>query len=172
MKKGYIIVYTGDGKGKTTAAIGLGLRALGQGMPVCLIQFIKGERDAGELKALRQFDKKVEVIVSGRGFTPYSEREKDKKAARSGWEVARKKLVSERFGLLILDELTYLCALKYVDEKEIVQALRNKRPDLHVVATGRRASKGLLDAADLVTQMKNIRHPLQKGFGPRKGIEF
>lgn len=173
MKKGLLIVNTGNGKGKTTAALGMAFRALGHGMRVCVIQFIKGTWKYGELASAKRFEDLLEFHVKGNGFTWKSENlENDKVIAREAWELAKEKIASNAFDLVILDELTYLIKFGMVDECEIVGTLANRPINLHVVVTGRDASEKLIESADLVTQMCVEKHPLKSGIKAQKGIEF
>jgi cob(I)alamin adenosyltransferase len=173
MKKGLLLVHTGNGKGKTTAALGLAMRALGHGLKVCIIQFIKGTWKYGELTAAKCFEDLLEIHVMGKGFTWKSEDlEADKQVAQEAWQFAKPRLTSDEYALVILDELTYLIKYGFVEEAEILDALANKRDDLHIVVTGRDASPGLIEAADLVTEMVAIKHPFEQGVKAQKGIEF
>ena len=173
MKKGLLTVNTGNGKGKTTAALGMTFRALGHGMRVCVIQFIKGTWKYGELESAKRFGDLLEFHVKGNGFTWKSENlEKDKAIAREAWELAKEKICSGAYGLVVLDELTYLITFGMVTEDEIVNALKNRPVKLHVVVTGRDASAKLIDAADIVTQMVMEKHPLKSGVKAQKGVEF
>ena len=173
MKKGLLTVNTGNGKGKTTAALGMTFRALGHGMRVCVIQFIKGTWKYGELESAKRFGDLLEFHVKGNGFTWKSENlEKDKAIAREAWELAKEKIRSGAYGLVVLDELTYLVKFGMVTEDEIVNALKNRPVKLHVVVTGRDASAKLIDAADIVTQMVMEKHPLKSGVKAQKGVEF
>jgi cob(I)alamin adenosyltransferase len=172
-KKGLLIVHTGGGKGKTTAALGLALRAAGHGMKVCFIQFIKGSWKAGELEALKQFENLIDLHVMGKGFTWKSDDiEKDKAAALAGWEFAQEALASRRYAMVVLDEFTYLLSYGMIDIEPVLATMSNRPANLHVVITGRGAPLDLLDAADLVTEMRVIKHPLKKGVKAQKGIEF
>ena len=172
-KKGLIIVYTGNGKGKTTAALGQALRAAGHGMKVCIIQFIKGSWRYGELDAIKRFDDLIKLHVMGRGFTWKSENlEEDKKIAREGWQMAQSAIASGQYRLVILDELTYLAKYNMIPTQEFIDTITDKPESLHVVITGRGAPQELLDIADLVTEMKAIRHPYKAGIKAQKGIEF
>ena len=172
-KKGLIIIYTGNGKGKTTAALGQALRAAGHGMQVCIIQFIKGAWRCGELEAFKRFDDLIDFHVTGKGFTWKSENlEEDKKIARQGWQLAQAAIGSGQYQLVILDELTYLAKYGMIDTQELVDVLTGKPESLHVVVTGRSAPQGLLDIADLVTEMKAVRHHYESGTKAQKGIEF
>ena len=172
-KKGLIIVNTGDGKGKTTAALGTALRAAGHGMRVGIVQFIKGTWTYGELAALKRFDDLIDIHVMGRGFTWNSEDlEKDRRVAREGWTKAVDMIRSERYSLIILDELTYLMTFGFVDSDTILSTLETKPPALHVIVTGRGAPVDLIGMADLVTEMKAVKHPFAAGIKAQQGIEF
>lgn len=173
MKKGLLIVNTGNGKGKTTAALGMAFRALGHNMRVCIIQFIKGTWKYGELESAKRFEDLLEFHVRGNGFTWKSENiEKDREIACEAWEFAKTKINSKEFGLIILDELTYLIQLNMVDEDEIISTLKNRPPKLHIVVTGRNAGNGLIAASDLVTDMNNVKHPFKNGIKAQPGVEF
>jgi cob(I)alamin adenosyltransferase len=171
-RKGLLIVSTGTGKGKTTAALGCMLRAIGHGMRTCLIQFIKG-RVSGELKALARFPELAEVHVMGLGFTWTSKRlEKDVAAARKAWAFALKVLREGKHDLVVLDELTYLAKYGIVPERELIVGLSQRAAATTVIVTGRDAGPGLLAAADIATDMNCIRHAFDAGVKARKGIEF
>lgn len=173
MRKGFLAVFTGNGKGKTTAALGLAMRAAGQGFNICVIQFVKGNRHCGEHKAAERFGGRIEFHVMGKGFTWESkDLEEDIKAAAEAWQFAKDIINSGNYEMVILDELTYLSRYEIVSEDEIVKFLSEKPEDLHVVVTGRHAGKALIDAADLVTEMREIKHPYQAGSEAQKGIEF
>jgi cob(I)alamin adenosyltransferase len=170
---GLLLVYTGKGKGKTTAALGLTLRALGHGHRVCFIQFIKGNWQSGELKALRHFADLVDIHVAGRGFTWQSDDlEKDAAAARAGWELAQKTLAEGQHQLVVLDELTYLVRYGMLAEEEMLDVLARRVPHVHVVITGRGAGERLIQAADLVTELLEVKHPYRQGVRAQPGIEF
>jgi len=167
------MVHTGHGKGKTTAALGLAFRALGHRLPVCIIQFIKGTWKYGELTAAERFGDLLEFHVAGKGFIWKSkDPASDRQAAREGWELARSRIAAGKHHLIILDEFTY--ALKYgmVDEEEVLAVLRHKPEALHVLITGRDAPPALIELADLVTEMRAVKHPLKAGIKAQKGIEF
>jgi cob(I)alamin adenosyltransferase len=171
--QGLTMIFTGNGKGKTTAALGLAFRALGHGMPVALIQFIKGSWHYGELTSAQRFSDLLDFHVMGRGFTWQSaDLAEDIKAARKAWDFAAQTIAAGRHRLVILDELTYLIKYDMVPEAEILAVLQKKPPAMHVVITGRDASPGLVDSADLVTEMTEIKHPYHKGVKAQKGIEF
>jgi cob(I)alamin adenosyltransferase len=173
MKKGLLVVFTGNGKGKTTAALGMALRSAGHGLKVGFIQFIKGSWNYGELEAVKRFEDLIDFHVTGRGFTWKSEDlAKDTAAARQAWRFALDAMASQRYHLVVLDEFTYLLKYKMVDLPPVLAALAARPANLHVAVTGRDAPPELLDAADLVTEMRAIKHPLQNGIKAQKGIEF
>lgn len=173
MKKGLFIVYTGNGKGKTTAALGLAMRALGHGDRVCVLQFIKGSWKYGELSSAKRFKNLLDFRVMGNGFTWKSKAlEQDKALAREAWEYAKQQLQSGKYSLVILDELTYLITLGFVEQAEILDELTSRRDDLHIVVTGRNAPQAMIDRADLVTEMLERKHPFKQGVKAQKGIEF
>lgn len=171
--KGLVAVFTGNGKGKTTAALGLAFRALGHGLRVCVIQFIKGSWRYGELETAKRLAPQLDFHVMGRGFTWNSDDlEKDKEVALAAWEFAKGIIASDEYALVILDELTYLPHYKMLDEQEILTVLKAKPAGQHVVITGRYASPRLIELADLVTEMREIKHPYQSGVKAQKGFEF
>jgi len=171
--KGLVLLFTGNGKGKTTSALGLAFRALGHGFPVCMIQFIKGSWRYGELEAAKRFDDLMDFHVMGRGFTWKSDNlNKDTALAREAWRFAEKTISEGRHRLVILDELTYLVSYEMIEEQDIIDTLAARPADMHIVITGRGASEKLMDAADLVTEMREIKHPYGSGVPAQKGIEF
>ncbi len=171
--QGLIAVFTGNGKGKTTSALGLAFRALGHGQKVCVIQFIKGSWKYGEINAAERFSDLLDFHVMGRGFTWKSDDlDKDREAARKAWKFAADVIREDNYSLVILDELTYLPHYKMIEETEILSVLKNKPGHQHVVITGRYASDRLIELADLVTEMKEIKHPFQRGIKAQKGFEF
>jgi cob(I)alamin adenosyltransferase len=172
-KKGLLMVFTGNGKGKTTAALGLAFRALGHGRRVAMIQFIKGSRHSGELETARCFPGRLDFHVMGRGFTWKSDNlEKDIAKAREAWKFACDIFRQNQHQLVILDELTYLVTYNMISEEDLLAGLASRPKGMHVVVTGRDASPGLLEAADLITEMREIKHPYSKGVKARKGIEY
>lgn len=172
-KRGLLIVHTGDGKGKTTAALGCMLRALGHGMKVCLVQFVKGSWKSGELDALARFGDLAEVHVMGLGFTWESKNpELDAAAAMDAWAFARRLLSEGRHSLVVLDEATYLPKHGVITESELLAGLAARVPGTTVVVTGRGAGPALLEAADIATEMRSIRHAFDRGEKARRGIEF
>ena len=171
--KGLIAVFTGNGKGKTTSSLGLAFRALGHGHKVCVIQFIKGSWKYGELEAAKSFSDLLDFHVMGRGFTWKSDDlEMDKQIAQEAWEFAKSVIAENKYAMVILDELTYLPHYKMIDEQEILTVLEQKPAEQHIVITGRYASDKLIDIADLVTEMKDVKHPYQNGVKAQKGFEF
>ncbi len=173
MTKGLLIVFTGKGKGKTTAALGMAMRAAGHGLKVCVIQFIKGSWQYGELAAIKRFEGLIDLHVMGQGFTWKSDNlEEDARLAREGWDVARTAIASGRYHTVVLDEFTYLLHYRMLEIDPCLEVLTNRNPDQHVVITGRYAPEQLIAAADLVTEMQVIKHPLQDGIKAQKGIEF
>jgi len=171
-KKGLFIVFTGNGKGKTTAAIGQALRMAGHKMRVCIIQFIKSMKNTGEAKALAALSESIEMHTIGSGFTWQSEEAEVAAAARTGWELAQGKISSNQYDMVILDEITYLLNDGILDQNDVLNFLNNRPENLHIVITGRQASDGLIEAADLATEMKEIKHPYQNGIKAGKGIEY
>jgi cob(I)alamin adenosyltransferase len=173
MKKGLLIVNTGNGKGKTTAALGMAMRAAGHGLKVCFIQFIKGSWKYGEMEAMKKFSDTIDFHVMGKGFTWKSDDlERDRAAAREAWEFAQAAMTGGRYQLVVLDEFTYLLMYTMIDLEPVMETLTARPTDLHVVITGRGAPPGLIASADLVTEMKPVKHPLQTGIQAQKGIEF
>ncbi len=172
-EKGLLIVHTGAGKGKTTAALGLAFRALGQGMRVGIVQFIKGAMPTGEAALAARLAPALEMHTMGDGFTwNTQDRDKDMASARKAWDKAVSLLQDESFDLIILDELNVVLKHQYLPQEEVLAELRGKRPALHVVVTGRNAREELMAMADLVTEMKLIKHPYRAGTKAQKGIEF
>jgi cob(I)alamin adenosyltransferase len=172
-EKGLLIVHTGPGKGKTTAAIGLALRMLGHGRRVAVVQFIKGAWSTGERPALERFGDLVSWDSLGEGFTwETQDRARDIAACRRAWDRATELMRVPDLALLVLDELNIALRYDYLPVDEVVDALRNRRADLHVVVTGRNARPALLEAADLVTEMTAVKHHAKAGVKAQPGIEF
>jgi len=170
---GLVILYTGNGKGKTTAALGQAVRAVGHGLKICIIQFIKGKWETGEARAMGDhLTELVEFHTLGTGFTWKEEEGSVREAGRKAWEFAKEAVTSNRFDLVVLDELTYLVNYRIVEELEVIDLLRKRPPGQHVVITGRGASPGLINAADLATEMRAIKHPYENGIKAQKGVEF
>lgn len=167
------MAFTGDGKGKTTAALGMALRTAGHGLKVCFIQFIKGSLRSGELKAIRHFKGLIDFHVMGNGFTWKSnDLKKDRVEARQAWQFAQKVIESKRYHLVVLDEFTYLLNYRIIDLQACLEILALKPANLHVAITGRGAPEELLSAADMVTEMRGVKHPYQAGIKAQRGIEF
>ena len=172
-EKGLLIVHTGTGKGKSTAAWGLALRCLGHGLKLGVVQFVKGRRVPGERLFLERFPELVEIKVMGEGFSWESQdRERDVAAARAAFAEAKRMLHDPSLHLVILDELNIVLRYDQLPLPEVLDALAEKRPDLHVVVTGRNAKPELIDAADLVTEMKLVKHPFRAGVKGQLGVEF
>jgi len=173
-EKGLIIINTGQGKGKTTAALGMVLRTIGHKHKVAIIQFIKGGWEPGESLALKMFGDKLKFHACGEGFTWETQnRDKDINLVKSSWRKAVSYIKDPNYKLIILDEIIVAIKLGYIDEDEIISSI-NLRPGLtHVVLTGRGASQKLIDSADLVTEMKLIHHPFrEQGVKAQEGIEY
>jgi cob(I)alamin adenosyltransferase len=172
-EKGLLIVHTGAGKGKTTAALGLAFRALGQGMRVGIVQFIKGAIPTGEAALATRLAPALEMYTLGDGFTwNTQDREKDIASARKGWERGRSLLRDPSFDMVILDELNVVIRHSYLPLDEVLEELQQRRPMLHVVVTGRNARDELIELADLVTEMKLVKHPYRSGIKAQRGVEF
>jgi cob(I)alamin adenosyltransferase len=173
MKRGLLILYTGDGKGKTTAALGTALRGLGHDYRICMIQFVKGPWITGEWKALDVFGERMRIHATGKGFIRNTkDMDRDRAAAKEAWQLAKETLTSTDYDMVILDEVTYLLKYGMVEEDEVCDHLRDRRADLHVVVTGRNAPECLIELADMVTEMREIKHPLRRGIKAQRGIEF
>jgi cob(I)alamin adenosyltransferase len=173
IEKGLLIVHTGTGKGKSTAAFGLALRMLGRGHRVGVVQFIKGAWHTAERDALEKFGDQLVWHTMGEGFTwETQDRARDIAAAERAWAKARELIVDPSFGLVILDELNIALRYDYLDLSSIVGTLTNRRPGLHVIVTGRNAKPELIAAADLVTEMTLVKHHFAAGVKAQPGIEF
>lgn len=172
-EKGLIIVNTGAGKGKTSAALGLIFRALGHGMRVGVVQFTKGAIETGEAAFAAQLEGRVDFFTLGEGYTwETQDRQRDIDMARKAWERARSLLEDPQYQLVVLDELNIVLKYDYVPLGEVLETLRNKREDLHVIVTGRNAKDEMIELADLVTDMKLVKHPYKSGIKAQRGIEF
>jgi len=168
---GLILVNTGNGKGKSTAAFGVAFRALGQGLTVSIIQFIKGKWKTGELETARRLG--LEMIPMGKGFTWESKNiEEDKALMTQAWAVASEKILSARYDLIILDEINYVLGYGYVPVDEVIGTLQSRPSHVHVMLTGRNAPEGIVSIADCVTEMREIKHPYRKGIPAQRGIDF
>jgi cob(I)alamin adenosyltransferase len=171
-RQALVIVLTGRGKGKTTAALGVVLRAWGRGMKTVVLQFMKARTsNYGENRAAKKLG--IEMIPLGEGFTWLSEDiEKDKATARECWEMAREKIASGQYDIVVLDEMTYPMSYGWIPVEEVIDTLRQRPEGLHVIITGRDAPQELIDFADLVTEMREVKHPHQKGLKAQPGIDF
>jgi cob(I)alamin adenosyltransferase len=169
--RGLILVNTGNGKGKSTAAFGVAMRAAGQGLSVSIIQFIKGKWKNGELDAARKLG--LELTPMGKGFTWESKNiEEDKALMRDAWKLSSEKILSGQFDLIILDEVNYVLGYGYLAVDEVVRTLQSRPPHVHVVLTGRNAPEEIVAIADCVTEMRDIKHPYRNGIPAQKGIDF
>jgi cob(I)alamin adenosyltransferase len=178
-EKGLLIVHTGKGKGKSTAAFGLAVRALGNGMKVGVVQFVKGKWQTGERSVLERFPEQVEIRTMGEGFTwDTQDRARDIRAAQAAWQASKEMIEACRqtpptYDLVVLDELNIVLRYDYLPLAEVVAVLRDRPAGLHVVVTGRNAKPELIEAADLVTEMTLVKHPFrEQGVKAQKGIEF
>lgn len=172
-ERGLLIVHTGLGKGKSTAAFGMAMRAIGHGMKIGIVQFVKGAWSSGERGVLEKFPDQVVLKILGEGFTwDTQDRQRDLAAAAKAWEAALAMMADAELSLIILDELNIVLRYDYLDLATVVAALRARRPDLHIVVTGRNAKPELIEAADLVTEMTMVKHPFRSGVKAQKGIEF
>jgi len=170
---GLLMVHTGDGKGKSTAAFGMLARALGWGQKVAVVQFIKGKWITGERQFFRRFEDQVQFHIMGEGFTwETQDRTRDIAAAEAAWSTVRVLLADPDIHLLVLDELNIALRYDYLDIGTVISDLRARRPDLHVCVTGRNAHPDLISAADLVTEMTLVKHPFQQGIKAQRGIDF
>lgn len=172
-EKGLLIVVTGPGKGKTTAAFGMALRAIGHGMQVGVVQFIKGGQESAERTVLSRFEN-VDFRTIGDGFTWLTQnREQDVATAERAWAEAERMIGDSRYDLVILDELNPVLKYGYLNLGRILETLDRRRPQLHVVATGRHAPQALVELADLVSDVRSVKHPYrEQGVKAQKGIEF
>jgi cob(I)alamin adenosyltransferase len=175
VEKGLLIVHTGNGKGKTSAALGMVFRHIGHDMPVGIVQFTKSAKwDTGEARLLNKFPDLVTLHIMGEGFTwETQDRARDIAAARAGWEQAKALIRDDRHHLVLLDELNIVLRYDYLPLDEVLTFLRDEKPaDKHVVITGRNAHENLIEMADLVTDMTMVKHPFRQGVKAQKGIEF
>jgi cob(I)alamin adenosyltransferase len=173
MKKGLLVVFTGNGKGKTTAALGMALRAAGHGMRVLILQFIKGAWPYGELEALERFEE-IQIKPLGTGFTwKKDNQDEDRELAKKGWEQAVDEIRKADYDIIVLDELNVVLSYGLLALEPVLDALSNRPQGLHVVVTGRNGPQELIQIADLVTEMRLVKHPYHdQGIKAQKGIEF
>ncbi len=176
--QGYVQVYTGNGKGKTTAAMGLSLRALGQGKKVNITMFTKGGDNYGEIKAFNKLQpdirKNLTINQAGLDRIVYTsnETEEDKKIMQKGWEKAKKVIQNGEADVVVLDEINIALDLNMIDEKDVIETIKNKPKNVEIVMTGRNAHKSVIDVADLVSEIKEVKHYYNKGVMAREGIEY
>jgi cob(I)alamin adenosyltransferase len=172
-ERGLLIVHTGKGKGKSTAAFGMVFRALGHGFKVGVVQFVKGAWGTGERDVLMRFPDLVTIKAMGEGFTwDVADRQRDLAAARAAWEAAKTMIADKSYKLILLDELNIVLRYDYLPLEEVLTVLKNKPRDTHVIVTGRNAKDELVEIADLVTEMVEIKHPFRAGVKAQPGIEF
>lgn len=175
-KDGLVIVYTGKGKGKTTAALGMALRAIGYDHKVCMIQFIKGSWHYGEMTSSKRLEPEFELTAVGKGFVGImddkSPIEDHKKIAEEAMAIAREKIASKKYNIVILDEINYAINLGLVSLDDVIKLIKSKPEDVNLVLTGNHVRDELVELADLVTEMKEIKHPFKSGIRAKKGIDF
>lgn len=175
-KDGLVIVYTGKGKGKTTAALGMALRAVGYNYKVCMIQFIKGSWHYGEMTSSKRLEPEFELTAVGKGFVGIiddkSPREEHEKIALDALQISKEKIGSEKYDIIILDEINYAINLGLIKIDDVLDLIKNKPQRLNLVLTGNYAKKKIIEIADLVTEMKEIKHPFKFGIKAKRGIDF
>jgi len=175
-KDGLVIVYTGNGKGKTTAALGLALRAVGYNHKICMIQFIKGSWPYGEMVSVKRLEPELELIIVGKGFVGIIDdktaREDHKKIAQEAIQISKEKIQSGNYNIVILDEINYAIDLGLIDLNDVLNLIKSKPEKLNLVLTGNHTKNEIIDVADLVTEMKEIKHPFKSGIKAKKGIDF
>ncbi len=176
MEKGLVIVYTGGGKGKTTAALGMALRAVGHNQKICIIQFIKGSWHYGELNSLKRLEPEVELVRMGKGFVGIiddkSPRGEHEKIAKEGIKVSKEKIQSKKYDIIILDEVNYAVNLGLIELNDVLDLIKTKPSELNLVLTGNHVKSEIIEEADLVTEMREIKHPFKSGIKAKKGIDF
>lgn len=176
MEPGLVIVYTGKGKGKTTAALGMALRAIGHNYKICMIQFIKGSWHYGEMSSSKRLEPEFELTAIGKGFVGILDdktpKEVHQKIAKEAIEIAKEKILSEKYNIIILDEINYAVNLGLVELADVLDLIKNRPQGTTLVLTGNHVRQEIIDAADLVTEMKEIKHPFQRGIRAKKGIDF
>ncbi|WP_247880865.1 cob(I)yrinic acid a,c-diamide adenosyltransferase [Skermanella sp. TT6] len=173
LEKGLLIVHTGKGKGKSTAALGMVMRGIGHGFKVGIVQFVKGKWETGERVVLERFSDQVTINTMGEGFTwETQDRQRDIAAARAAWDQAVSLIRNPDYKMVLLDELNIVLRYDYLPLEEVLEVLRSKPEDTHVIVTGRNAKDELLEIADLVTEMTMVKHPFRDGVKAQAGIEF
>ena len=174
-RTGLIIVHTGNGKGKTTAALGLALRGAGYGYQTLMIQFIKGDRRYGELGGADMLAPFLDILPMGKGFIRFDREgpdEEDRQAVREAWDLAKRQMDTGKYDMIVLDEINYVIDYGLLPVEDVLETLRKKPGPLHLVLTGRNAHPDVIEAADLVTEMNEIKHPFEKGVKAQQGIEY
>ena len=177
-KHGYIQVYTGNGKGKTTASLGLAMRALGRCWKVLIVMFLKGGDDYGELNSFRnlspEISKNLNIVQAGLDRIVYSDNKtpEDEKEIKKGWELAKKAIQNDEYNLIILDEANVAIDLVFIDVDEVAETLKNKPEEMEIVLTGRNANPKIIELAHLVSEIKPVKHYWDTGIVARKGIEY
>lgn len=172
-ERGLLIVHTGKGKGKSTAAFGMVFRAIGHGYKIGIVQFVKGAWGTGERDVLENYADQVTIKAMGEGFTwDTQDRQRDIAAARAAWQTAKEMIADESYKMVLLDELNIVLRYEYLPLEEVLEVLRAKPRDTHVIVTGRNAREELIEIADLVTEMTEIKHPFRSGVKAQPGIEF
>ncbi len=175
-KGGLIIVYTGKGKGKTTAALGIALRAAGYKKKICMIQFIKGSWHYGEMDSSKKLEPELEMVAVGKGFVgiidDQSPKEDHEKIAKEAIKISNEKIQSGKYDIVILDEINYAVNLGLISLGEVISLIKSKPHELDLVLTGNHAKDAVIEIADLVTEMREIKHPFQQGVKAKKGIDF
>ena len=174
-RRGLIIVYTGQGKGKTTAAMGMALRAVGHNFKILMIQFIKGTWHYGELEAVKRLNSYFKIVPTGKGFVQFGKDKPNSEHALAvieAWNFSKKNIESDEFDMIILDEINNALDYSFIPIEEVLNTLESKPHRLHLVLTGRNAHPMIIEMADLVTEMREIKHPFQKELEAQRGIEF
>ena len=175
-KNGLTIVYTGKGKGKTTAALGIALRATGYKKKICMIQFIKGSWHYGEMESSKRLEPEFEMVAIGKGFVGIiddkSPKEDHQKIAKEAIKISNEKIQSGKYDIVILDEVNYAVNLNLISLVDVLDLIKSKPQNVDLVLTGNYAKEEVIEAADLVTEMKEIKHPFQKGIKAKEGIDF
>jgi len=173
---GMVIVYTGNGKGKTTAALGIALRAIGHGLRVCMVQFIKGEWHYGELNSLKKLEPDFELIVAGKGFIGIIDDDHafgdHVRAAKTALNIVEEKISFGSYDVIILDEINYAVKLGVLKLEDVMKIIQNRPKKVSLILTGNHACEEIISLADLVTEMREIKHPFKKGIKAKKGIDF
>jgi len=175
MSNGLVVVHTGNGKGKTTAALGLALRAIGQGMQVLVVQFIKSSKNTGELKIAQKLIPQLTIVPMGGGFFDKNSSkavEREKRKVAKAFEFVKLNTRLGKYNLIILDEINYAISYGLINIEKVLLLIKEKPKKMHIVLTGRDAKKKIIDQADIVTEMKEVKHAFKKGTKAQKGIEF